>query len=151
MGESNRYSLIPKKIGVTKLEIRAEANVNVYSEVTFYVSSDSIEEMHVIGEDGTILGDYLEITESTNLYLDIYPYDALYDNNVTWTSSNPNVVSVSANGKLEIKGRGDARIRVTAVDKDGNTITSQVDVNTEKAVIPSKTVYSTTALSVEEI
>lgn len=151
MGESNRYSLIPKKIGVTKLEIRAEANVNVYREVTFYVSSDSIEEMHVIGADGTVLGDYLEITESTNLYLDIYPYDALYDNDVTWTSSNPNAVSVSANGRLEVKGRGDARIKAIAVDKDGNTITAQVDVNTEKAVIPSNTVYSTTALSVEKI
>ncbi len=151
MGESNRYSLIPKKIGVTKLEIRAEANVNVYTEVTFYVSSDSIEEMHIIGADGTILGEYLEIVESTNLYLDIYPYDALYDNNVIWTSSNSNVVSVSANGKLNVKGRGDARIRVTAVDKDGNTVTAQIDVNTERAVIPSKLVYSTTALSEEEI
>ena len=45
IGDSNRYSIVPKKIGVTKLEIRAKANVNVYKEVTFYVSSDSIETM----------------------------------------------------------------------------------------------------------
>ncbi len=151
IGESNRYSLIPKKIGVTKLEIRAEANVNVYREVTFYVSSDSIEEMNILLEDGTKAGEYLEISKSTNLYIDLYPYEALVDDCVTWVSRNPNVVKISENGRMTIVGRGDARISATAVDKDGNTISAQVDVNTDKAVIASDKIYSMTALTLEEV
>ena len=34
IGETNRYSIIPIKIGVCKLEIRAKANVNVFKEIT---------------------------------------------------------------------------------------------------------------------
>ena len=143
IGESNRYSIIPKKIGVTKLEIRAKANVNVFEEITFYVSSDSVESMLIYDKDGQEVGDYLEITENKKLYVDINPIDAVRDNNIRWDSSNTSIVAVSQNGLVEIKDRGLARVKVIAVDKDGNTVSDYVDVDTRKALVNKTEVFVT--------
>lgn len=141
IGATNRYSIIPKKIGVTKLEIRAKANVNVYREVTFYVSSDSIESMVIYDGNGQEVGEFRELSSSERFYVDINPFDAVRDNNIQWDSSNTTVCSVSQNGFVEIKGRGLARIKVTAVDKDGNTVSDYVDIDTTKAIVKQEKVY----------
>lgn len=141
IGATNRYSIIPKKIGVTKLEIRAKANVNVYREVTFYVSSDSIETMTIYDGNGQEVGEFRELSSSERFYVDINPFDAVRDNNIQWDSSNTTVCSVSQNGLVEIKGRGLARIKVTAVDKDGNTVSDYVDIDTTKAIVKQEKVY----------
>lgn len=141
IGATNRYSIIPKKIGVTKLEIRAKANVNVYREVTFYVSSDSIETMTIYDGNGQEVGEFRELSGSERFYVDINPFDAVRDNNIQWDSSNTTVCSVSQNGLVEIKGRGLARIKVTAVDKDGNTVSDYVDIDTTKAIVKQEKVY----------
>ncbi|MBQ4073031.1 MAG: Ig-like domain-containing protein [Clostridia bacterium] len=141
IGATNRYSIIPKKIGVTKLEIRAKANVNVYREVTFYVSSDSIETMTIYDGNGQEVGEFRELSGSERFYVDINPFDAVRDNNIQWDSSNTTVCSVSQNGFVEIKGRGLARIKVTAVDKDGNTVSDYVDIDTTKAIVKQEKVY----------
>ncbi len=141
IGATNRYSIIPKKIGVTKLEIRAKANVNVYREVTFYVSSDSIETMTIYDGNGQEVGEFRELSSSERFYVDINPFDAVRDNNIQWDSSNTTVCSVSQNGFVEIKGRGLARIKVTAVDKDGNTVSDYVDIDTTKAIVKQEKVY----------
>lgn len=143
IGATNRYSIIPKKIGVTKLEIRAKANVNVYREVTFYVSSDSIESMVIYDGNGQEVGEFRELSSSERFYVDINPFDAVRDNNIQWDSSNTTVCSVSQNGFVEIKGRGLARIKVTAVDKDGNTVSEYVDIDTTKAIVKQEKVYVT--------
>ena len=141
IGATNRYSIIPKKIGVTKLEIRAKANVNVYREVTFYVSSDSIETMTIYDGNGQEVGEFRELSSSERFYVDINPFDAVRDNNIQWDSSNTTVCSVSQNGLVEINGRGLARIKVTAVDKDGNTVSDYVDIDTTKAIVKQEKVY----------
>ena len=146
IGDSNRYAIIPKKIGTTKLIINAKANVNVFREVTFYVSSDSIETMTIYDKDGAEVGEHREITTNERLYVDINPFDAVRDNNIHWDSSNTNVATVSQNGLVQIMGRGDTRIKVTAVDKDGNTVSDYVDVNTNRAVVKSNKVYVTEAV-----
>ena len=141
MGASNRYSIIPKKVGYTKLVINPKANVNVRKEVNFYVSSDSIENISIYNDKGEDAGDYCEITENTKFYVDIYPIEAVRDNNVQWTSSNPSVAKVSQNGLVSIEGIGLSRIMVIAVDKDGNTVSDYVDVNTGDALVKSTQVY----------
>ena len=50
---------------------------------------------------------------------------------VTYSSSNPSVVSVDANGKVTTNGTGSATITVTVTDEFGNTVsdTCEVKVN----------------------
>lgn len=141
IGDSNRYSIVPKKIGVTKLEIRAKANVNVYKEVTFYVSSDSIETMTIYDDKGAEVGEYREISSELKLYVDINPFDAVRNNDIQWSSSNTSVAKVSQNGVVSIVDRGLARIKVTAIDKDGNTVTDYVDIDTNDAIIKANKAY----------
>lgn len=143
IGESNRYSITPVKVGVTKLEIRAKANVNVFREITFYVTSDSIETINIYGEDGVFLEDNVDMYVGEKLFVDIYPVEALRNHDVQWTSSHTTVATVSPNGEVTIVGRGVTRIKATAVDKDGNTVSDYVDVDTSKAFVSSKKIYVT--------
>ena len=48
---------------------------------------------------------------------------------VTYSSSNTDVVSVDANGKLTTNGTGSATITVTVTDECGNTVTDTCNVN----------------------
>ncbi len=141
VGDSNRYSIVPKKIGVTKLEIRAKANVNVYEEVTFYVSSDSIETMFIYDSNGLDVGEYRQVRTTERLYLDINPIDAVRDNDIQWTSSNTSVATVSQNGTINVVSRGLARIKATVIDKDGNTVSEYVDIDTNDTVITKDKIY----------
>lgn len=147
IGASNRYSIIPKKIGVAKLEIRAKANVNAFEEVTFYVSSDSVESMLIYDQNGQDVGEYRSIKKDERLFIDINPIDAVRDNNIQWESSNTSVAKVSQNGYVEIVGRGTTRIRVTAVDKDGNSVSDYVDVETSGAIVTKNEIYVTEAVN----
>ncbi len=141
IGNSNRYSVTPIKIGVTKLEIRAKANINVYKEVTFYVTSDSIETINIYDESGLDVGEYRNVYHGEKYFVDIDPIEALRNNDIQWSSSNTSVAEISANGELKVVGKGVSRIKVSAVDKDGNTVSDYVDIDTSKALVSSKTIY----------
>lgn len=143
IGDSNRYYIIPKKVGVCKLDIRAKANVNVYRELTFYVTSDSIETIEIYDENGVFVGDYLEPTVGGRYFVDIHPVEALRNNDIQWRSTNTAVVEITANGELKIVGKGLARIEVKAVDKDGNTVSDCFVIDTSKAVVSSTKIYTT--------
>ncbi len=141
IGESNRYAVTPVKIGVTKFIIRAKANVNVFKEITFYVSSDSVETISIYGDDGLICGDNLDVSESTRLFVDVYPIDAVSDNSIEWSVLPSGVVDVTQNGNVSVLSHGIARITVKARDKDGNVVSDFIDVDTTNAVITSSNVY----------
>ena len=142
IGDSNRYSITPVKIGVTKLEIRAKANINVFQEVTFYVTSDSIEQISIYDEQGLDVGEHRDVYHGEKYYVDIHPVDALRNNDIQWSSSNTAVATVSNNGEIKVVGKGLARIKVNAVDKDGNTVSDYVDIDTTKALVSQKTIYT---------
>lgn len=55
--------------------------------------------------------------------------DAGVDYNVTYSSSNTDVVSIDANGKLTTNDKGSATITVTVTDEYGNTVTDTCKVN----------------------
>ena len=142
MGESNRYSIIPKKIGTCKLDIRAKANVNVYKEITFHVTSDSIESIEIYDENGIFVEQNEELLSGGKYFVDINPIDALRNNDVQWSSSNTSVVEISENGELKIVGKGLSRIKASAVDKNGATISDYFDVDTSNALVSSNTIYT---------
>ena len=143
MGNTNRYRIIPKKIGVTKLVINPKANVSVYKEVTIHVTSDTIESIVLYDENGADVGRFRDVITGERFYADIYPVDALHGNEIVWTSSNDNVAEVNQNGLVTVKGFGDSRIKATVTDKDGNTISAEVDINTRNAIASSNVVYTT--------
>lgn len=68
----------------------------------------------------------MAVGASDNLTVTINPSDA-FNKEVTWTSSNPNVVNISSSGKITAISSGKATIKITS--KDGNkTTTSNINV-----------------------
>ena len=143
LGKSNRYRIIPKKIGAVKFIINPQANANIYQEVTIYVTSDSIESIKIYNEEGNDVGQFYDVSKNERFFVDIYPIDALYGNEITWTCIPTEVAEITQNGLLMVKDHGDCRVRATATDKDGNTVYAEVDVNTRNAIASSNVVYTT--------
>jgi len=142
-GDTNRYSVIPKKVGPVKVVISAEANVNVTRAVVFNITSDSIDSLVVFNEDGEIMlaGQPIELNHSSQLYLEIYPIEALRDDIVSWRVTNGDSVSITPNGYLTINSRGISEIRATAKDKNGNQPYVELVFDTSNAIIKDKKVY----------
>ena len=137
----NVYRLLPKKMGVTKLIIRAKANINVYATVTVQVTADTIERITLYNGEGTTIDGIYKITGKERLYYDIYPIDALSNNDAVWSSTFEDVAVVSKNGTVTPVSRGYGEIRVTAKDKDGNIHHADVTINTNGAVANADVVY----------
>ncbi len=75
-----------------------------------------------IGDISMSYKDSVTVTPNINV-------DAGVDYTVTYSSSNTDVVSVDANGKLTTNGKGSATITVTVTDEYGNTVTDTCNVN----------------------
>ena len=141
-GSTNRYRLIPQKMGVTKLVIRAKANVNVYSTVTIQVTADTIERITLYNGEGTTIEGVYPITGKERLYYDIYPIDALSNNDAVWSSTFEDIAVVGKNGTVTPVSRGYGEIRVTAKDKDGNIHNARITIDTNGAVANTDVVYT---------
>lgn len=85
-----------------------------------------------------VLGDTYQLTAT------ISPNDAS-NKNVTWSTSNPSVASVSSNGLVTAKALGNARITVTTEDGD-KTATCVITVNPVAVTSVSLDITSTTLL-----
>ena len=87
---------------------------------------------------------YMDAYEQHQLKVNIYP-DNAYNKKVAWSSSNPLVATVDANGLVEAKKKGTATITVTAQDgsnrKDTCTIYVQSDGHICKAVNEMESVH----------
>lgn len=151
MGETNRYRITPEAVGVTKLDIRASANVNVYQEVTFNVTTDTIETLSIFDDKGNAIGKTLDIYTPTRLVADIYPVGALDESRVVWRSKNEEVATVNDNGVISPVSHGITRILYEVYDKDGNFHSGHVDIDTTKCVAKSDTVYTSEEVTVEWI
>ncbi|HQC54507.1 MAG TPA: hypothetical protein PKX91_02145 [Clostridia bacterium] len=143
-GDTNRYSVIPKKVGPVKVVISAEANVNVKRAVIFNITSDSIESLVVFDEAGKELlsGSIIEIRSSGQLHLEITPIEALRGASVHWrVAEGKDVISISPNGYLTILSRGQAQIRAEAIDKTGDLTHVLLEMDTKNAIIKDKKIY----------
>lgn len=142
IGDTNRYAIIPVKVGVTKITLRAKANINAYKEVAVHVTSDKIESATLYNENGNVLNNTTyEIYDTTRLYCDLYPTEAV--SSVTWTSFHPEIATVSDNGVVTPVGHGTATISMRATDKDGGVVSVTVAINTERCAVSRSVVYVT--------
>lgn len=73
----------------------------------------------------------LEPQQSIRLTANVLPEDA-FDASLTWTSSNPDVVSVESDGLVTAHTKGDAVVMVSA--NDGSNITAQCSVHVDLLV-----------------
>lgn len=153
---TNKYRVIPIKIGIATVIISAKANVNVRRAVTFNIKSESIEKISVyaishsygingLEEEKEILeiseDEVVKIKDNTTLYADIYPIDALKESQMYWRVVDGDSVRVSPNGYLSIQKRGLSQVRVSARDKNMNYSVFDVIVDTTEAIIKSRTAY----------
>ncbi|MGL5348813.1 MAG: Ig-like domain-containing protein, partial [Peptostreptococcaceae bacterium] len=82
----------------------------------------------------------LMINETFQLIATVLPATAT-NKNVTWSSSNTNIATVSANGLVTAKSIGS--VTITATTQDGNkTSTCNITVSEEDEVIPPSDEYS---------
>lgn len=141
-GVTNKYYVIPKKVGIVKIILSAMANVNVRRAVTFLVTSDSIETLSIYNYFGQDMNpsEYYIASESQQLYCDIFPIEALSNNMVNWKVSNGTAVHITPNGYLTIKGRGLSEIRLMVKDKNANLVTRNIIIDTSTAVATQKNV-----------
>jgi len=142
-GDTNRYSVIPKKVGPVKVIISAAANVNVTRAVVFNITSNSIESLVVFDDEGKELlsGNIIEVRNSGQLHLEISPIEALKDDIVAWRVVNGDSVSITPNGYLTINSRGISEVRAMAKDKNGNQPYITLVFDTRSAIIKNKKVY----------
>lgn len=79
---------------------------------------------------------YLPIGHSEQLTSAVTPSNAKYT--LTWSSDNPNVASVSSDGRITAKKQGTARIKVATDNGYSATCTVTVPPMPSKLILPSK-------------
>lgn len=84
----------------------------------------------------------MEVGETAALSAAVFPENAT-DKAVAWTSSNPEVLSVNANGTVEAKAAGEAVITVTAMDASGTKAT--VAIKVQLPIVPVEKITITGA------
>lgn len=99
--------------GTTKVSVKTEDG-GYRAELLIKVSDDNVSSINIIEE-------VIEINEKDTHVLNVIinPYTAL-NKKVNWTSSDTNIATVDANGKISAKKRGEVTISV--VTEDGNFV-----------------------------
>ena len=148
---TNRYRILPQKVGVTKLILTANGNVNAMTTLTINVTSNSLTSLDVYDGQGNVIGEdqIVYLTDTTKFYADAYPISAVTNAGVEWEIRNGDCISVDKNGEVRIQDVGIVQLRVKADDKDGNTLTRDITLSSEKAVLKSSVAYTSSAVSAE--
>jgi len=106
-------NITAKKAGTATITVTTKDG-GYKADVKVTVSKDAVS---VTGVSLNKTSLSLKVNESATLTTTIKPSNAT-NKNVTWSSSNPDIVSVSASGKVTAKSAGTATITVTT--KDGS-------------------------------
>lgn len=122
-----KISVWANKIGSTTITIRDDANS---SSTTVKVTVSSCKATGVSLNKSSI---QLEKGGTETLTATINPTNAS-NKNVTWSSSNTSVATVSSSGKITAKGKGTAIITVKTED-GGHTATCEVNVTEPKLTV----------------
>ncbi len=139
IGKTNKYSVIPKEVGICKLDVRATANVNIAKEVTINVTTDTINDVNIYDANGDAIEKNLKLTGRTRLIADIYPIDALVS--ATWRSEDDSVATVNSNGVVTPVGHGATTIVLDMRDKDANYLSKKIEIDTYSCVARTERVY----------
>ena len=142
---TNRYRLIPSKVGIVELLISAHANVNVQRALVIQITSDTIENMSLYDVEGNVVdtNKTFFMTDTTQFYFDIFPFEAWKDQKSYWGVQQGDCISVTDNGTVYIEDQGQAMLRLKVYDKDGNTQVLDLVVDTTRAIVKATEWYTT--------
>lgn len=103
--------------GIYKGVVTISGDYDLKVEVSYELKSNKVEEIQIQDSNGNYRSNLVmkNIGDTVNLKAKIAPEDA-EDKTITWTSTDPTVVSVDSNGKITAKKAGAAKITVTAKD-----------------------------------
>lgn len=147
INDTNRYKLIPSKVGIVELLISAHANVNVQKALTINVTSDTIENMALFDIEGKVVDTEKTffMTDTTQFYFDIFPFDAWKDQKAYWSVQQGDCISVTDNGTVYVEEHGQAVLRLKAFDKDENTQILDLVIDTTRAIVKATEWFTTDA------
>ena len=107
------------------IEYKCDNCSSSYREVVKYEEPiETIKKVHSVSISDISMSYKDSATITPNISV-----DAGVDYTVTYSSSNTDVVSIDANGKLITNDKGSATITVTVTDEYGNTVTDTCKVN----------------------
>ncbi len=156
VGDSNQYRIIPVVSGPTRVIFRASNNREVYFSLNIYITSDEVSGLLIYDkEGGVVLSDMeedmvtYELAAATTLYAMIYPTDAV-SGNVSWSSSDTSVATITSNGTITPQKRGKAVITLTILQKSMEVVTIDFIVDTSEAVLKVTELYVTDIDIVDE-
>lgn len=128
---SDKGVVTAKSVGKCKIKVSAKNNETIAAEFEIEVLPIEVKSITFSKAVTEILG------EKTGIILDptVLPDNAT-DKTITWTSSDENVVTISASGELTVKGAGEATITA----KNGDVISKHtVKVTPEITFVPITT------------
>jgi len=114
-------------LGLGTAEITATASNGVTEYILLTVNPISVEELQMSVQELD-----LKISETSMLSVSIVPENATYKE-LSWSTSNPDVVVVSANGEVTAIGYGEALI--SAESHDGVQCGATIKVNRETGTV----------------
>ncbi|MDE7424362.1 MAG: Ig-like domain-containing protein, partial [Lachnospiraceae bacterium] len=86
----------------------------------------------------------LKVGENVSLSAEVSPKNAL-NKNITWTSSDKNVATVSQQG--EIKAVGEGKVKIVAASVENTSITASCNITVTSSVKPTETPKPTTKVT----
>ena len=140
---SSKGIITGKNPGTTEIVIAT--NNNVMAGVTITVVEDKVDVTSVVVNKESLT---LKVGNTYSLSAKVYPENAT-NKNVTWISSNSDIVSVSSNGKIKAKRTGSATITAKTSNGVSDSTIVTVKANSVKPKKPTEPVnpYEVTDIS----
>ena len=114
-----------QKVGTTIITATHNADSKLTARITINVSEKkNVKKVQITALEGSI-----EVGDSIKLGVDVQPTDAS-NKGITWSSSDNKIASVSKNGKVTGKSKGN--VKITATSKSDKTKKSSIKINVVK-------------------
>ena len=141
--EGNKYRITPieDKPGEVGLIVFAQNNINASRVINIYITTDRLKDLSIVTPEHQTAITHLSITEKTRLFTNCYPVEAIGNNNISWSSSNSDILSIDNNGLISIKSKGVATVTAQVHDKEGTLHSTSISVDTQSAYIKENLVY----------
>lgn len=151
-GGGKKYSVKPIEGGEVTIIISSVTNVNAFAKLNFYISSKKLGQLSIFTSEGKYIQDEVyNLDKETNLYLEAYPLESIIGKNVKYKSSNENIATIDANGKLTPITNGICSIDIEILDNLDNIIKKTINISTEGAIIKNNDFYSSKEFTVDDV
>ena len=128
--------------GFAKVTVVSKDRISVRASCSFFVEDDEIHSLTCYsGGDTAVSSLSMPVYDAKQLRVDVMPYSAFVDD-LEWTTSDPSVLTCSANGVVKAKKEGNATVSVRARSKTGKVSELTIPVTVSgTAVVKQKAVY----------